>query len=113
MIQNDSKKVIVVNEVFDMNMNDLFGEESEFIESLHGILEDLGIEIDATSLATILHEYEMAKMDFLKTHIMRLLEERDADFEDGPVKVIISQSGINFESTDQDDDELIDTNIIS
>jgi len=101
-----------MTEVFDMNMNDLFGEESEFIESLQGALEDLGVEIDATSLATILHEYEMVKMDFLKAHIMKLLEDRGGDFEDGPVKVVVSQSGIDFESVDQDD-ELVDTTIIS
>jgi len=112
MIHYDSKKVIDMTEVFDMNMNDLFGEESEFIESLQGALEDLGIEIDAPSLAAILHEYELAKMDFLKAHIMKLLEDRGDDFEDGPVKVIVSQSGIDLESNDQDD-ELIDTNVIS
>ena len=101
-----------MTEVFDMNMNDLLGEESEFIKSLQGALEDLGLEIDTTSLATILHEYEMVKMDFLKAHIMQLLENRGSDFKDGPLKVVVSQSGIEFESIDQDD-ELIDTNIIS
>jgi len=109
------KKVIVMTEVFDMNMNDLFSEESEFIESLQGALEDLGVDIDTTSLATILHEYEIVKMDFLKAHIMKLLEDREGSFKDGPVKVIVSQSGIEFESIDQDDDliDAIDTSIIS
>ena len=104
-----------MTEVFDMNMNDLFGEESEFVESLQGALEDLGVEIDAHSLATILHEYEMAKMDFLKAHIMKLLEDRGSDFEDGPVKVVVSQSGMGFEAMEQEEDELefIDTHIIS
>ena len=103
-----------MTEVFDMNMNDLFGEESEFIENLQSVLEDLGVEVDANSLATILHEYEMAKMDFLKAHIMKLLADRGDEFENGPVKVVVSQAGLNFES--DEDDELIatiDTNIIS
>jgi len=102
-----------MTEIFDMNMNDLFGEESEFIKSLQGALEGLGIEIDASSLAAILHEYELAKMDFLRAHIMKLLEDRGDGFGDGPVKVVVSQSGIEFESIDQEDDELIDTNLIS
>ena len=104
-----------MTEVFDMNMNDLFGEESEFIESLQGALEDLGVEIDTSSLATILHEYEIIKMDFLKAHIMKLLEDREGSFKDGPVKVVVSQSGIEFESIDQDDEliDSIDTSIIS
>ena len=112
MIHYGSKKVIVMTEIFDMNINDLFGEDSEFIESLQITLKDRGIEIDAPSLAATLHEYELAKMDFLKAHIMKLLEDRGGDFEDGPVKVVVSQSGIEFESVDQDD-EPIDTNIIS
>ena len=102
-----------MTEVFDMNMNDLFSEESEFIESLQGVLEHLGVEIDSNSLATILHEYEMAKIDFLKAHIMKLLEVRDGDFEDGPVKVVVSQSGLDLEPLDQDDDEFVDTTVIS
>ena len=101
-----------MTEVFDMNMNDLIGEESEFIEDLQDALENLGVKIDTTSLATILHEYEMVKMEFLKSHILNLLESRGSDFENGPVKVIVSQSGIEFEPSDQDD-ESVDTNIIS
>ena len=107
-----------MTEIFDMNMNDLFGEDSEFIEGFRGALEGLGIEIDANSLATILHEYEMAKMDFLKIHIMRMLESR-GEFPDGPVKVVVSQSGIGFEPVESELDELddfdfnADTSIIS
>jgi len=103
-----------MTEVFDMNMNELVSEESEFIQGLQGILENVGVEIDASSLAIILNEYEMAKMDFLKAHIMKLLEERGGDLENGPVKVVVSQSGLDFE--DSDDDESIvqaDTTLIS
>jgi len=101
--------VISMTEVFDMNMSDLFGEDSEFIEGLKGTLTGLGVEIDANSLATILHEYEMAKMDFLKVHIMRMLESR-GEYHDGPVKVVVSQSGINFEPL-SDEEELEPTNV--
>jgi len=106
-----------MTEVFDMNMNDLMSEESEFMEGLQHILANLGVEIDANSLATILHEYELAKMDFLRDHIMRLLEDRGNEFQGGPVKVLVSQSGIGFESddyeSDDQDDEIIDTDIVS
>jgi len=102
-----------MTEVFDMNMNELVSEESEFIQSLQGILENVGVEIDASSLATILNEYEMAKMDFLKAHIMKLLEERGGDLESGPVKVVVSQSGLDFENPDEELTEQADTIIIS
>jgi len=103
-----------MTEVFDMNMNDLMNEESEFIEGLQGTLEDLGVEIDANSLATILHEYETAKMDFLKAHIMKLLEDRGSDFEDGPVKVVVAQSGFDFESVEEEElSEQTDTVLFS
>lgn len=105
-----------MTEVFDMDMNDLLGEDSKFIDSLKAHLENLGVEIDADSLSTILHEYEITKMEFLKNHIMNLLESRGAnlnDLEDGPLKVVISNSGINFEAIDQEDEEQIDTNILS
>ena len=102
-----------MTEVFDMNMSDLFGEESEFIESLQNVLEDLGVDVDTDALATILHEYEMAKMDFLKAHIMKMLADRGDDFDNGPVKIVVSQSGLNFESADDDEYEVIDTNMIS
>ena len=102
-----------MNEIFDMNMNDLFGEDSEFVEGFRGMLESLGIEIDAAPLATILHEYEMAKMEFLKVHIMRMLES-NGQIQDGPVKVIVSQSGIELEPLDDDFEfEPTDVNIIS
>lgn len=94
-----------MTEVFDMNMNDLVSEESEFIESLQITLENLGVMIDAQSLATILNEYEMAKMDFLKAHIMKMLEDRGGNFENGPVKVVVSQSGFDFDSIDEDDED--------
>ena len=101
-----------MTEIFDMNIDDLFGEDSEFVEGLQGVLEDRGIEIDTPSLAAILHEYESAKMEFLKAHIMKLLEDRGGNFGDGPVKVVVSQSGIDFETIDQDD-ESTDINVIS
>lgn len=105
-----------MTEVIDMNMNDLFGEESEFIKSLQGFLEELGVEIDADALSTILHEYEMAKMDFLKAHIMRMLADRGEGFEAGPVNVVVSQSGLEFDGMDEEHDDIIkktDTHIIS
>jgi len=103
-----------MNEIFDMNMSDLFGEDSEFVEGFRGALEGLGIEIDAASLATILHEYEMAKMEFLKVHIMRMLESRGESMHDGPVKVIVSQSGIELEPfEDEFDFDPTDVGIIS
>ena len=106
-----------MTEVFDMNMNELFGEDSEFIESFSSTLEDLGINIDSSSLATILHEYEMAKMDFLKLQIIRMLESKGQNPE-GPVKVVVSQSGFGFEPGDDADfDEFdldyTDANLIS
>ena len=102
-----------MTEVFDMNMNELVSEESEFIQSLQGILENVGVEIDASSLATILNEYEMAKMDFLRAHIMQLLEERGSDLEGGPVKVVVSQSGLDFEDDEEELTEQADTTLIS
>ncbi|MCL1989846.1 MAG: hypothetical protein FWG67_03045 [Defluviitaleaceae bacterium] len=98
-----------------MNMNDLVNEESEFIEGLQGILENLGVKIDVNSLATILHEYELAKMDFLKAHIMKLLEDRGGDFENSPVKVVVSQSGFDFDAMDENDDlsDFTDTDFIA
>lgn len=105
-----------MTEVFDMDMNDLLGEDSEFIDSLKASLENLGVEIDANSLSTILHEYEMTKMEFLKNYIMSLLEARGTslnNLEDGPFKVVVSNSGIDFEAIDQEDEEQIDTTIVS
>ena len=93
-----------MTEIFDMNMNDLFGENSEFIEGFVGALEGIGIEIDAASLATILREYELAKMDFLQVHIMRMLESQGT-IPDGPLKVVVSQSGIGFEPVDDEFDD--------
>jgi len=105
-----------MTEVFDMDMNDLLGEDSNFIDNLKAHLETLGVKIDAHSLSTILHEYEITKMELLKNHIMNLLESRGTnlnDLEDGPLKVIISNHGVNFEAIDQEEDEQIDTNIVS
>ena len=105
-----------MTEVFDMDMNDLLGEDSKFIDSLKAHLENLGVEVDADSLSTILHEYEITKMEFLKSYIMNLLESRGThlnDLEDGPLKVVVSNSGINFESIDQEDEEQADTDIVS
>ena len=101
-----------MTEVFDMNMNDLLGEDSEFIKNLQGALEAIGYDIDEHALVAILHEYELVKMDFLKAHIMQLLEHRGDEFKDGPVKVVVSQSGVELEPIEQDDDP-IDTSIIS
>jgi len=105
-----------MTEVFDMDMNDLLGEDSEFIDRLIANLEHLGVEIDAESLSTVLHEYEMTKMEFLKHYIMRLLESRGAnlsDFEEGPLKIVFSNNGIDFGTADQEDEDQIDTTVIS
>lgn len=105
-----------MTEVFDMDMNDLLGEDSKFIDSLKAHLENLGLEIDADSLSAILHEYEITKMEFLKSYIMNMLESRGTnlnDLEDGSLKVVVSNNGINFEATDQEDEEEIDTHIVS
>ncbi|MCL2559608.1 MAG: hypothetical protein FWE07_03905 [Turicibacter sp.] len=108
-----------MNEVFDMDMNDLLGEESEFIESLVLNLIHLGVDINAEDLAVILHEYEMTKMEFLKNYIMNLLEARGtslSELEDGPLKVVISNSGLDFESVIPDEEEKnekIDSDIVS
>lgn len=92
-----------MTEFFDMNMNDLFGEDSEFIEGFRGLLEGVGIDIDASSLAKILHEYEMAKMEFLQIQIMQMLESQ-GEIPNGPVKVVVSQSGIDFQAAKTDFD---------
>jgi len=108
-----------MTEVFDMNMNDLFGEESEFIEVLQNKLEGLGLDIDASSLAVVLHEYELAKMEFLKNHIMNMLKER-GDLTDGPVKLVVSQGGMDLKALSDDEfdfpteeDSEVDSNLIS
>lgn len=105
-----------MTEVFDMDMNDLLGEDSKFIDSLKAHLENLGLEIDADSLSAILHEYEITKMEFLKSYIMNMLESRGTnlnDLEDGSLKVVVSNNGMNFEETNQEDEEEIDTHIVS
>lgn len=106
-----------MTEVFDMSMNDLFGEESEFIENLQSALEGIGVSLDAGSLAAVLHEYEVAKMDFLKMHIMKLLQDRGESLENGPVKVVVSQSGLNFDELSDEifgeDEDDFDTSFIS
>jgi len=96
-----------MTEVLDMNINDMFGEESEFIEGLVGALGAMGVDIDANNLATILHEYEVAKMAFLKVHIMKMLQDRGGDFQDGPVKVVVSQSGLDIDGLVDDIDGLL------
>lgn len=106
-----------MTEVFDMDMNDLLGEDSQFIDGLKTHLENLGVSIDADALSTILHEYEITKMAFLKAYIMNLLESNGTNLndEDGPVKVIVSNNGIDFDDIEQDyeEEDEIDTNIIS
>lgn len=104
-----------MTEVFDMNINDLLGEDSEFIGRLRAILENLGVDIDADSLSVILQEYEMIKIEFLKSHIINLLKARGTnlnDFEDGPLKVVVSNTGVDFEAIDEDDEQ-IDSDIVS
>ena len=101
-----------MTEVLDMNMNDLFGEDSDLLDNLQECLSDLNVDIDNESLAVILHEYEIVKMEFLKNHIMKMLEARGDILDNGPVKVVVSQNGMDFESLDQDDD-FIDTTMIS
>ena len=103
-------------EVFDMNMNDLFNEDSEFIEGFQGLLEDLGINIDSQLLSTVLHEYESAKMEFFKIQIMRMLDQSHHNYGDGPVKVVVSQSGIDIEAVDSEIDaefEPVDSPIVN
>ena len=103
-----------MNEVFDMDMNDMLGEESDFIDYLKTNLENLGVDIDANSLATILHEYEITKMEFLKNYILNLLNAYGGNLNDldgSPIKVVVSNNGVDFESLEQEDE--VDTNIIS
>ena len=107
-----------MNEIFDMDMNELLGEDSEFIEHLILNLVHLGVEIEAEDLAVILREYEMTKMVFLKNIVMDLLESRGTqlndEFEKGPIKVVVSNSGLDFESTtDLEEENQTDTDLVS
>ena len=105
-----------MTEIFDININDLIGEDSEFISSLKASLESLDIEVNADDLSIILQEYEMVKMDFLKNHIINSLAARGTnlnELQDGPLKVVFSNNRADFETIDEADEDQTDSNIVS
>jgi len=99
-----------------MNINDLLDEDSEFINSFKIGLEELGVEVDEAQLAVILQEYEMMKMEFLKNYILSTLEANGADLgelQEGPIKVVFSNGGVDFDANGTDDDDYTDSDLIS
>jgi len=111
-------KVIVMSEVFNMDLANMLEADSEFVESLKNLLVEAGIEIDCDSLSVILHEYEISKMDFLKGQILNILEGEghdinDIDLESLSVVVPSSEAVRKLESDIEKNEEPLDTEAIS
>jgi len=111
-------KVIVMSEVFNMDLANILEADSEFVEGLRDLLVEAGIEIDCDSLSVILHEYEISKLDFLKAQILKVLEGEGRDISDidlEALSVIVPSSGSAsaLESEGDQEEEPLDTKVIS
>jgi hypothetical protein len=105
-----------MNEIFDMDLAQLLDVDSEFIENLRKTLTDTGIDIDNVSLSNILHEYEISKLEFLKTQILKLLDGKGHDvsaIDVDSLSVVIPGSVDISDSNTESEEDQIDTDTIS
>ena len=71
-----------MTEVLDMDLAELLDADSEFMEQLRDEVEKYGIELTEKDLSRVVEEYEILKFQFLKSKILKVLEEMGHDSQE-------------------------------
>jgi len=103
-----------MKDMLNASIENILNENSPFIKDLLQSLTQIGIDIDAKELTTIINEYETVKFDFFKEHLTQLIDSGILSPDNptnGPVKVVVSKAG-NPTKPKRSDKNNIDTNYI-
>ena len=98
-----------MSDILDVDIENFLSENSPIIKDLLQQLQQMGININAKVLTTIIHEYEAIKFDFLKDQIMQLVDSGMFETNDpmeGPVKVIVSKQTKQVKNKNDLNDEV-------